>query len=462
MAAQTTGWRNTLIGASARALLLFFIGCLVAALVGSAWLALKFGVSLTAFGLALGWLGLAAACMVCIERRLWLPTILIVLALRVAMFLVTDGVVTSSPDPHYYDLLARELSQGRDYTDVIGGVPLRAHAPRLYSILLAGLYLVTDGSRFAPFILNGLVDSLTGLLIFTVGRQLGAGLKPAAAMGVLYVIWPHIVVSSAFAQKEGLACLLMMACVWILTLSWADGRNRGVLYGLFLGLIGLSQPAWFPMVAGFPLAVAFRHRAGFVARFLAVAAVASILVLSPWIIRNWSATGGFIPLTSSFGWNLFANAARTTTFPEHLGHLSEAEWSRELAKAGIAIIAANPLAFAVHEAKMIAIGLALEHGYYLPLMRLQPSPSIAPKDFLVVMQLPLIAMWAGGAWCASERKGDGLIVGTLALALLYIATIGIWFEFGARHRAFLLPIILSWVATVLVARPRGVLLAEPA
>lgn len=435
------------ISISAKALFGFYGACLAASLIGSAWLAYKFGISPESIGLVLGWCTLAAASIYCVERRWWVVVLAIVLALRLGMAWATQGAPSENPDPRYYATLAQHLANGSDFVDVVDGVEFRAHAPRLYSYLLAAVYFVTGGSKLAPLLLNLAVDAATAFLIFRTAGRLGANTFGAASAGVLYAIWPHVVVGSAFAQKEGLACLLTIACVWTL----AEQRMRPIRYGFFLGLLGMAQPAFFLMAAGFPLALLVRQRLAEVARFLAIAAAVTILVLVPQTIRNFYATGGFAPLTTGIGMNLYINAFGAYDFPDQFNHLPEAAWSKAMIGAGWTAITADPLSYATHQSKMMFITFALEHGQLWPLQGVA-GLRLRPTDFLIIMQLPLIALWAGTAACLFYRRSDRLMIAILALVLIYTFTVSIWFEFGERHRAYLLPILLAWAATLLSAR----------
>jgi hypothetical protein len=118
---------------------------------------------------------------------------------------------------------------------------------------------------------------------------------------------------------------------------------------------------------------------------------------------------------------------------------------------GLAIIANNPLVYAAHQSKMMFLAFALEHGQLLNLQALNPAPRLSPTAMLPVMQLPLLGLWAGAS--AYFRKSPHrLIVAILALALVYTLTVSIWFEFGARHRAYLLPVVLACCASLLNRR----------
>lgn len=425
------------------ALLGFFLSCALASIIGAGWLAWKFGVSGTAVVISFAWAVSAGLALTACQRRWWTLLAVIAVGLRLGMLWITHGNPSLTPDPHYYATLAQHLSHGRDFTDVVDGVQFRAHAPRLYSYLLTAFYFLTDGAKAAPLLLNTALDAGTATLIFLTARRIGAGQVGAAIAAALYLVWPHVVVQSVFAQKESLACALIMACVWTL----ASERRRPVQYGVCLGLLGMTQPAFFLMAAIFPVALLTRERWVAVARYLAIAAAVAVAALVPQTIRNWYATGGFAPLGTGAGMNLYINAVGAYQFPDQFNHLPEAEWSRAMLATGVAVIASDPIAYAAHQAKAMSLAFALEHAQLWVLQGV-PGLRTAPTDFLLVMQVPLIALWGAAVGCLRRRPEAALMLGILALGLVYTFAIGIWFEFGARHRAWMLPVILTFAATL--------------
>lgn len=102
--------------------------------------------------------------------------------------------------------------------------------------------------------------------------------------------------------------------------------------------------------------------------------------------------------------------------------------------------------YLAYQAKAMFLGFGLEHDQFSYLQG--SAPKLAPEAFLLVMQLPLIALWAGAIASLRVRRDDRLMIATLSLMLLYTLTMSVWFEFGARHRAYLLPILLAWSATL--------------
>ena len=64
-------------------------------------------------------------------------------------------------------------------------------------------------------------------------------------------------------------------------------------------------------------------------------------------------------------------------------------------------------------------------------------------------------MWTAAAACARSARRTDLMVAVWVLILLFTATVSVWFEFAARHRAYMLPIILAWAAT-LAERPDAI------
>jgi hypothetical protein len=425
-------------------MLAFYAGCVALAAICSGWLIWKFGASPTGIAIAIGWIAVVVGVVFSIEQREYWLVALAIVALRTAMFWITSGQPSQTPDPRYYAILAKSLSHGRDFTDHVDGVAFTAMAPRLYSYVLAGGYYVFGGADAAPYVINFAIDVLTALLIYQCARRLGARKDFALVGSALYLIWPNVVVSSSFAHKEGIASLLTLACVWTLLRIWQDGRLRPVQFGILLGLLAMAQPAFFLMSATFSFVLLLKERPARVIRFVVIAAIASAVTLTPQIIRNWYTAGGFVPLTTGVGFNMYANATGALHFSPRYRDLPEAIWSNVMVREALKVIFAHPLNFALHQAKGLALGFGLEHYTYFSLQGVK-NTRIRPVDFLPVLQLPLLALWTGALACLRYRRQDLFMVGILALALIYTLTIAIWFEFGARHRGYLLPILLPWI-----------------
>jgi hypothetical protein len=93
--------------------------------------------------------------------------------------------------------------------------------------------------------------------------------------------------------------LLVAGLVWFRPLSsW----QRASAWGIFGGLCALTNPIVALCWAGLSLATMFRERAWY---RLGIAALVSMLVISPWIVRNYLVFGRWIPVKSNLVYELW-------------------------------------------------------------------------------------------------------------------------------------------------------------
>lgn len=429
------------------ALQLVWLGALGLALVGLAWTMQKFGVSGSAAAALVAWLVLIACVAWLTLRQRYILAMGLVALARIGVYFLTDGAVPTSPDAHFYDSLARSLANGRELPTVIDGVTFLAHAPRLHAYLLAIVYFITNGSSAGPPILNFLFDGLTAAVIFRAGTYLGGDKRLSAVAALSYLLWPHVMLNSVFAQKESLACLLVTSACYLLLRAWIEGKIQTIRYGILLGLLGFTQPAFFLMVGGLQLILFWRLRAIAVVRTIALTSLTATLTLLPWIIRNWILLDGFVPLTTGAGMNMYVNAAGNYDFPDQFNALPERVWNSRMLIAAFSIIVADPWVYTVHQVKMMSLGLGLEHMTYQVWETMKPPPALKAQDTILVTQSALIGLWALASALTYVRRSHTFFLLLFTLVFTYIATVAIWFEFGSRHRAYFLPLLLLWAST---------------
>jgi hypothetical protein len=207
----------------------------------------------------------------------------------------------------YYNI-AGALISGRGYADPFEEQtgPTAWMAPVL-SWLLAGLRWLAGGDKETVVALFVLLQDLTligtGVLVLALARRTTGR------------VWLATLVLSAALLYNFRLCfqfthdcwiilaaidLLIAGLVWLQPL--AQGWRRAVLWGGFGGLCALVSP-----VVGFTwgvLALTSGGRRGQRGR-LAVALLASIVTISPWVIRNYLVFGRLIPVKSNLAYELY-------------------------------------------------------------------------------------------------------------------------------------------------------------
>ena len=287
-----------------------------------------------------------------------------------------------------------------------------------------------------------------------------AGPKSAGvAAAAIYLVWPAKLAAAPLAQKEGLVSLLVAALVLILVRSLQRPNVlHAILFGAGTAALALTQPGLAPLPAIF-LLVAFRKfENGKWLRFVVVSALASLVCLVPWWIRNWLAFGRFVPLTSAAGFGLWEGVTSHklgdwTRPPDAFLRGDEFQMSRALAQDAWRIILSDPMRFVGHCFGKLVRAFSREGAatdvLYLALP--QPETADVSKGWrFAAMTVHLNVLLAGLA--AAILRPRRLLSLLLFAGLVQILLFGIWLEFSERHRQFLTPLLLLSACTFIVDR----------
>jgi hypothetical protein len=221
--------------------------------------------------------------------------------------------------------LARTGTLGDAYGEGTGPT---AHCAPLYPGFLAGIYWLlgpdTVPARLAQEAAAILLTSFTIALLPLVGRRVG--LHPAAGLcaAVLLALLPFNLWVETSGSWEQPACALVLVGLFLgfvdLHESRWQSRSALVWVAFLLGMAGLLSPSLLP-AAGLMMAAEWLVQTGNRRRVLGGALILTIALgvcLTPWIVRNYRAFGGFVPVRSNFGLELWLGnnpEANGRTFP---------------------------------------------------------------------------------------------------------------------------------------------------
>lgn len=322
-------------------------------------------------------------------------------------------------------------------------LPTAQVAP-MYPLLMAGVFklfgLWTNTSAFVMLALDAVFSAATCFMLFLIAKQIfsdGVAIGAAWAWALLpqSVYW-----STHFIWYTTLSTLLL-TCVFLLTLR-AQGAAEGWKWfglGLLWALIFLTNPslASFMPVAFLWLAYPLRHRPGAAAALLAVAALAFLLGISPWVIRNYRVFGTPIFSRTDLGEELWAgnheggNGLYWAVKPwdqAKLRRMGEIAFMRERRDNALRFIRQHPDQFAIFTLRRI--------GYFwcdTPQRRGRGNPDYIPFSprldpdlnarHAIYFGFSFLAFW--GLWTAWRRgvRGAALFAGLfLFYPLIYYIT----------------------------------------
>ena len=207
--------------------------------------------------------------------------------------------------PAGYDLLASNLLDGRGlrYSNDTALTMMRTPA---YPLMLAGLFALFGKSLAAAKLLNVVLTALAaGLLTRVTGRLTANHLAPMAAAALLLLSPPVLLAES----RAGVEIPLMFCIVLFierLQHAWNEDRTRDwIVAGIVLGLAALvrSTPLLFAVILLPIMWVAMRRNTSLrriISRW-GLLVVGFALVLSPWLARNYSLVGEWVPLMTRSG-----------------------------------------------------------------------------------------------------------------------------------------------------------------
>jgi 4-amino-4-deoxy-L-arabinose transferase-like glycosyltransferase len=223
-----------------------------------------------------------------------------------------------------YDQLALNLLEGHGYRMYPDTAPTIVREPG-YPLLLAGIFLVF-GKRFVIVKLANMMLVLgTAFLIMLIAHRFSGSRILILGAPILFLFHPGTLIVESRGGAEALFTFFLV--LFMVTLYRAIDRNRWSDYatsGVALGATVLvkSPPMLFPVCVLVYLIV-LERRSSIAKNCLQVATMvmAMLLVLSPWIIRNYSLTGKFIPTATVLGVSAHAGQYVNTHLP------ADASWA---------------------------------------------------------------------------------------------------------------------------------------
>ncbi|MCK4546916.1 MAG: glycosyltransferase family 39 protein [Candidatus Eisenbacteria sp.] len=222
-------------------------------------------------------------------------------------------------DASDYDDIAENLLAGNGF--VYDGVAnlrgedvafrLRGHRPPIYPLFLAAVYKLTDHSVRAVYTVQALIHCITAYAVYLLALMLFRKQAPAFLSLSLFSIHFPLQIFVTLVGTEILFALFLVLHVLFLARWIKKPEYRAVaMSGLFLGLATLTRPTTF-LLPLFILPLFVTVRSSGLRRSLAayvVLLVASTAVISPWMVRQYSTFGKFVPVTTGGGITLWEGA----------------------------------------------------------------------------------------------------------------------------------------------------------
>ena len=200
-------------------------------------------------------------------------------------------------------MIARSLvlshSYGGAFHDAPG--PTAWLAPVYPSVVAAIFSIFGIESRAAAIvllILNCLLSAITAVVVMKIGTRC-FGEKVGLLSAIFWAVSPTAAVTQLILWDSCLAALSFSLAIWMTAKLQPDSRVRDYLYaGAMWGFAGLVSPSLLAPFLPIVLLLYVRDRN---AKQLLIVALAMLLIITPWTLRNLVAFHKLMPVRSN-GW----------------------------------------------------------------------------------------------------------------------------------------------------------------
>ena len=305
--------------------------------------------------------------------------------------------------------IARALASGHGYADPFEGhTGPTAWTPPLYPLILAGVFklfgVYTNASAWFILAINSAFSAATAPTVYQIARRTFRNSRDAEQIalwsGWLWALYPAAMQYAVKWVWDMSLTACLFAWVILLALKLRDtpaATKLWLAFGTLWGLIALSNSsllAFLPFCTvwiiwptsdssekppSFWRSQNLRSRPSNVL----LAALCTLAIVSPWIVRNYEAFHAFVPLRSNFGAELYESAQlenegypTMATLPhseaspdfQRYKRLGELAYSREQGDRAGQIIQKHPALFASHVLKRTyffwaSVPHPTEHGW---------------------------------------------------------------------------------------------------
>ena len=281
------------------------------------------------------------------EHAAVLAAVACAIGLIIRLSFVTSFPVFQFSDALMYWGLAERIANFGEYSS--GGVPYAYRPPGL-PLLLAGPIAIFGAQGWIPPAFNLSIYIASSLVLYRAAVALAGPVSGFVAVA-LFALFPGNIAVGSLALTEPVALLLLLCGFWAIINM--EKRSSAIFVGLAFGYAALVRPTFLmlgPILVVFTLLQLFEKRRHL--RQGALATVVFVLVLTPWVYRNYEQLGSFVPGSTMGGVNFYManNPAAHTGIDQmdkdlFLLYPDEIERNRIGFKWGIEWIKDNPLDF---------------------------------------------------------------------------------------------------------------------
>ncbi|HOT52218.1 MAG TPA: glycosyltransferase family 39 protein, partial [Candidatus Hydrogenedentes bacterium] len=247
------------------------------------------------------WLALAAILLLGLLLRVWYLDVI----------LDAPDFAAPQQDPDVQDYYARALISG-DWSVREGcNDPHMRTTPYFrppgHGYLLAAIYWLANGNYLAPRLFNLALGLASIWLVYRLGKRVYGAKEGLIAAFFMATYWGFIYWEGEL--NDPVVFVFLVPCLFLALRAWGDRMTVrwAVVIGLIFGIYALMRPnilAFGPFAAAWMAWIAWRR--GSIARIPASWAAllgVTLLTIAPVTVRNYVASGEFVPIATYFGEN---------------------------------------------------------------------------------------------------------------------------------------------------------------
>jgi 4-amino-4-deoxy-L-arabinose transferase-like glycosyltransferase len=233
------------------------------------------------------------------DRRFWKLLLLVVLgalAFRVGYVLLAKHDEPRRGDQIFYNVQADQLARGNGFTDPRDGSETAQHPPLAALVLTPTSWVAERVDEGGDHVLaQRLTMAVFGagvvVLVALIGRRV-AGERAGIIAAVVAALYPNLWMNDGLVMSETLAALAVALAILLAYRFWdAPSWGSAAWVGVAIGVAALARAelGLLLVIMMLPLAL-FRCERSFGARIglVVVAGLATVLVVSPWVLFNVS------------------------------------------------------------------------------------------------------------------------------------------------------------------------------
>ncbi|HEY4612363.1 MAG TPA: hypothetical protein VII11_05230 [Bacteroidota bacterium] len=380
--------------------------------------------------------------------------LLVGLALRGALIVAHQRPPIS--DERDYHQLAVSLSTTGTYG--VNGTPT-AYRPFAYPAFIGFVYILAGEYPLVVKILQAIADLLIALLLFLLLKEAPEASRIAAL--ALWCFFLPAALYTNFLLTETVFTFVLVVFCFVLVRSKLEKPSIALMLGVVLGLLVLMKPGMLLLVVLLPIVLYFGWIPLKRYKFIVVG---TLLVLTPWLIRNYYvlgkptiATNGGINLL--IGNNPNSTGAYAMSYPEDVlqGAANEIDADETAYRYALNYILDNPARFILNGFKKIAHLFSSESGLLVWSFHDQPEDfserfaakyASVPFLYTILVNATYVFVLLVGILGLFTAQKNLLWWFVIVLVACWLATHFVFFG-GSRYHFPLMPFFALYAGTVI-------------